>query len=381
MVAPMIFVIGGTGAQGIPVVRGLVSDDSYAVRVLTRDTESRRAKLLTDLSPSVELLQGNLTSEASLRAGLKDCYGAFVNIDGFTTGEKVEMFWAIRIYELAIESGVKFFVFSSLEYGYKLGAYDPKYRTGHYDGKGRIAEWILSQHASNKGKPFYNMRVATFTTGPYIEMTTALGTPVTPSIEQDETGENQVVWRLPLTNDGAIAHVSLDDCEQYVRWLFDNQERADGMDLAVAIEHVHYADLAAAFERVTGHKARFVDVSFEEYWKNGPMNTRGDNASGVQVKKDDSDSMTVRENFTGFWHLWRDSGYNKGLIKRDYGLLDEIHPKRIRSAEEYFQREEEKAKQRGMPTLWDRVTSGAGHPLKIAEDRMKNMTEQREGPI
>lgn len=50
------------------------------------------------------------------------------------------MFWATRIYELAIVSGIKFFVFSGLEYGYRLGGCDPKYRTGHYDGKGRIAE-------------------------------------------------------------------------------------------------------------------------------------------------------------------------------------------------------------------------------------------------
>ncbi|PON20667.1 hypothetical protein TGAM01_v210452 [Trichoderma gamsii] len=171
------------------------------------------------------------------------------------------------------------------------------------------------------------MRMATFTTGPYIEMATALGTLVTLKIEHDKTGEHQVLWRLPLTNDGAIAHVSIDDCEQYVRWLFDNQERADGMDLAMTIEHVHYAELAAAFEHVTGHKAQFINISSEERWKDGPMSSRGENASGVQVNKGEPDSMTVRENFTGFWHLWRDSGYNKGLIKRDYKLLDAIHPK------------------------------------------------------
>lgn len=39
--------------------------------------------------------------------------------------------------------------------------------------------------------------------------------------------------------------------------------------------------------------------------------------------------ITVRENFTGFWNLWRDSGKNQGIITRDYKLLNKIHPNRI----------------------------------------------------
>ena len=49
--------------------------------------------------------------------------------------------------------------------------------------------------------------------------------------------------------------MSLEDCGYYVRWLFDHPERANGMDLVVAIDHVAYADLAAAFEKVTGDPA------------------------------------------------------------------------------------------------------------------------------
>ena len=41
-----IFVIGGTGAQGMPIVRALVADKKYSVRVLTRDSSSPRAQEL-----------------------------------------------------------------------------------------------------------------------------------------------------------------------------------------------------------------------------------------------------------------------------------------------------------------------------------------------
>ena len=35
-----IFVIGGTGAQGMPIIRALVADKKYSVRFLTRDPMS-----------------------------------------------------------------------------------------------------------------------------------------------------------------------------------------------------------------------------------------------------------------------------------------------------------------------------------------------------
>jgi uncharacterized protein YbjT (DUF2867 family) len=35
-----IFVIGGTGAQGMPIIRALVADKKYSARFLTRDPMS-----------------------------------------------------------------------------------------------------------------------------------------------------------------------------------------------------------------------------------------------------------------------------------------------------------------------------------------------------
>lgn len=74
-----IFVVGGTGAQGIPVVRGLVKDKKYFCRVLTRDTKSARAQQLLALG-NVELIEGTFASEKDLRNGFRGCDGAFVNV-------------------------------------------------------------------------------------------------------------------------------------------------------------------------------------------------------------------------------------------------------------------------------------------------------------
>jgi hypothetical protein len=333
-----IFVIGGTGAQGMPVVRDLVADGKYSVRVLTRDASSSRAKALLALG-NVSIVEGSFADDDVLREGFRGCDGAFVNIDGFNTGEKTEMYWAIRSYEIAIEEGIKFFVYGNLDYALKKSGYDSKFRTGHYDGKGRIAEWILSQNQSNRDR----MGAAVFTSGPYIEMAISPLTPMTPSVE-----DGVVTWRVPL-GQGTVPHVALDDCGYYVRWLFDHPRLANGMNLEVAIGDITYAELAVAFETVTGHPARFIDTSLEDYWA-GSHNGVADQPAGYNADPNDKSTMSFRDNFTGFWNMWKHR-----IITRDYDLLDEIHPNRIKSAEEWFRREDKLGRDLGKGSLWDRV--------------------------
>ncbi|MEZ0365028.1 NmrA family NAD(P)-binding protein [Mycobacterium sp. pUA109] len=349
-----IFVVGGTGAQGMPIIRALVADKRYSVRFLSRDPGSRRAKELLALE-NVSVLEGSFADEDILREGFRGCDGAFINIDGFNTGEKTETYWAIRSYEIAIEEGIKFFVYGNLDYGLKKAGYDSRFRTGHYDGKGRMGEWILFQNQDNRDR----MGAAIFTTGPYIEMTLSPGTPMAPTLE-----DGVLTWRVPLGN-GAVPHVSLEDCGYYVRWLFDHPERANGMDLEVAVEDVDYAELAAAFEKVTGHPAQYVDTDLDTYWTNGPLSQIANTPAGYNADPNDKSTMTVRDNFTGFWNLWRHR-----IVKRDYALLDEIHPNRIKSAEQWFTRQDQSAKEQGYSGLWDKVQPENWTPvLKVGEDK------------
>ncbi len=64
-----IFVIGGTGAQGIPVIQALVKDKKYFCRVLSRDPNSVRAKSLVALG-NVEIVEGTFADEDVLRKGV-----------------------------------------------------------------------------------------------------------------------------------------------------------------------------------------------------------------------------------------------------------------------------------------------------------------------
>ena len=77
---------------------------------------------------------------------------------------------------------------------------------------------------------------------------------------------------------------------------------------------------------------------------------------------------SVRDNFTGFWNTWK---YE--LVQRDYTLLDEIHPNRIKSVEEWLKREDQLGRELGKGSLWERVQPenlySTPPVLKMAEDK------------
>jgi uncharacterized protein YbjT (DUF2867 family) len=142
MASKNLLVIGGTGAQGAAVVRHLaLSQDTYNIKVLTRNARSREAlELLSLNSPksAVSLIEGDCFNETDLHAAFAGIDATFVNTNGFATGAKGEIFWSIRIYEIAQWAGVKHFVYSGLSYVSKLAGFDPRYRCGHKDAKGQF---------------------------------------------------------------------------------------------------------------------------------------------------------------------------------------------------------------------------------------------------
>ncbi|KAI0913072.1 hypothetical protein F4823DRAFT_622464 [Ustulina deusta] len=363
----LVAIIGGTGAQGVPVVRELLESGNYSVRVLTRDTNSDRFKELQSYGP-IEGVVGTFASEESLRATFRGAWGAFVNIDGFNSGEKTEIFWTIRdhAWELAIEEGVKFYVHGNIDYGYKKSGFRPEFHCGHIDAKGRVAEWILAQNRDAMVRE--RMRSAVFTTGPYIEMTLGANTPFPPTVE-----DSVAVWRAPLAG-GAIPFTALDDVGVFVKFLFDNADgEADGLDLQVALDHVTFDAYVRAFSEVTGKPARWVDDDLDEHidvtW--GPA---ADRPAGYNADPNDPATMTLRRNFKAWFTLYRNSGGNKGVIQRDYALLDRIYPQRINSVEAWLRRENEKGLRLGLGSLWDRIQPGnLGHVLKLTEDQRKGM--------
>ncbi len=121
----------------------LTRDGKYHVRVQTRNPDHRIAKELAQL-PNVTFHVGHIESDQLLREAMQGMDAVFFNANSFAIGEKAEIFWSMRAFELAIEAGVKFFQFSNLEYALKRGGYDPKFRCAHLDSKGRVGGTALN---------------------------------------------------------------------------------------------------------------------------------------------------------------------------------------------------------------------------------------------
>ncbi|KAK3670046.1 hypothetical protein LTR78_010077 [Recurvomyces mirabilis] len=294
-----VLVIGGTGAQGLPVVKALSQSGRYTARVLTRNLGSKRAREISKLS-NVTLIQGSQDNQKDLHKAFKGVWGAWVNTDGFTLGEKNELFYGIRAYEIARHEGVQHYIYAGTDYAVKDADWDANFHWGHNDAKGRVADLILSHKHDG-------MKVSVLTTGPYMDMLF------------DERG------KIPL--------IAVEDVGAYSLWMFENPSESTGLQLKVATDAVTFEEIAGVFTKVTGKKAVHEYVPLEQYllaaepYPDAPANW----AAGPDAPRDES-TMTWRENFGPWWRYW-----GEGFCEnRDFALLDRIHPKRIKSLEEWM---------------------------------------------
>lgn len=268
---------------------------------------------------------GSTDDESVLRSAFADVDYAFVNINSFALGIKNEIYWGIRIFEIAVQSGVKHYIWSSLDNYAASTGFNEELRCGHYYGKGHVEQWMAAL-------PQMKMKWSILTTGPYIEMLSERLRPV------KREADGVYVFRAPLAN-GAVPFVHLDDLGPYVHWILSHPTESAGLNLKVAIEHVSYAHLVDSFTRVTGETAVYENPSIEEYFAEGPFTPVAEVKLGAQTAgEDDTSLLTYRDNFSAWWRLYQGSGGNKGLIRRDYEFLDRIFPDRVKSVEQWMRK-------------------------------------------
>jgi hypothetical protein len=231
------------------------------------------------------------------------------------------------------------------------------------DGKGRIGQFILAQGQEGR------MKSSILTTGPYMDMLfDAMFVPqkqedgsflwTNPASKCDQLSDGYSFNIRPAneTEDGKIPLTALDDVGHYSLWLFDNIEESAGLDLVVGTEEVSFSEIAKTFSSVTGTTGIHVYVPLEQYlpaaepYPGAPANW----ALGPDAPRDES-VQTWRANFSAWWRYWGEGH----AIRRDFVMLDKIHPQRIKSLAE-----------------WMKKVGYEGEPkrvLKGMEDRADNM--------
>lgn len=135
---PTVLVLGGAGAQNSVVIKTLSAAGSWSIKLLTRSATSEHAAEIGNY-PNVELIEGDCYNEEDLVSSFKDVDACYINTNGFAVGEKNEIYWGIRMYEIARWAGVKHFIYSSLPYVSMNGNFDPKRRVPFVDGKAKVA--------------------------------------------------------------------------------------------------------------------------------------------------------------------------------------------------------------------------------------------------
>jgi hypothetical protein len=178
--------------------------------------------------------------------------------------------------------------------------------------------------------PTTPMAWSVLSTGPYAER---LWEPTNVPVK-DANGT--YVFKLPLGKTGAMPLVALEEIGIYAQWMFEHLERSAGLHLGVAIAHVSGTDLATAFEAVTGNKARYEEIPIQAVLDRMPPGKIGSKGSPGY---DDPTLKTPAEHFGPWYQIFRESGGNTGLWTKDYGLLDEIIPSRIKTVEEWMRKE------------------------------------------
>jgi uncharacterized protein YbjT (DUF2867 family) len=299
-----------------------LAQHGFNVRVLTRNQDSNNSKKLAAIQ-NVSLCTGTPDDEDSLRKAFAGIDYAFVNLNSWPLGIKNEIYWGIRVFEIAVQSGVQHYIWSSLDNYFHENRYDDALRVGHYYGKGHVQQWMTAL-------PQTPMRWSILTTSPYIEQLYDVQLP-----KKLESGEYD--FRLPL-DDGAIPYTCLDDLGYYVRWIFTHPEKSAGLDVKLSVEHVSLEQLASTFTQVTGKPAKATNLTIDEWFKESAFAANLDKKIGSSAAPNDPSLLTVNENFSAWWRLYQRSGGNRGILKRDYELLDEIHPQRTRSLKQWMER-------------------------------------------
>ncbi|MCX6834857.1 MAG: NmrA/HSCARG family protein [candidate division Zixibacteria bacterium] len=253
----IIAVIGATGAQGGGLVRAILNDRSgqFAVRALTRDVNSDKAKELAKLG--AEVVAVDVDDPESLKKAFRGAYGAYcVTFFWEHFAPEKELAQARNMAEAAKAVGLKHVIWSTLEDTRKLvplsddrmPTLQGKYKVPHFDAKGE-ANQIFSQ----LGVPttflltsFYWDNFIHFGMGP----------------KADQSGKLAITFPM---GDRMLPGIAAEDIGKCAFGIFAKGQEYIGKTVGIAGEHLTGEQMAAVFTLVLGKEVKYSAVEPEVY--------------------------------------------------------------------------------------------------------------------
>ncbi|MCP1274583.1 NmrA/HSCARG family protein [Gluconobacter albidus] len=150
MPKPIILITGATGQQGGATIREMMRRaERWHIRALVRDLQAPKAMVLAKLG--VELMQGNLDHEHSLRTALRGVHGVLSVQSPMKIGPAGEERQGKLLATLAAQSGVRHFVQCS------AGGAERRSGVPHFESK-----WAIEKHIAALGLTATILRPAAF---------------------------------------------------------------------------------------------------------------------------------------------------------------------------------------------------------------------------
>jgi hypothetical protein len=248
--------------------------------------------------PTVKLLHGSYTTEAGLRTALADQDVVFFNVDSFSVGEPFEYFWTFRAYEIAVQSKIKWFIYSGADSVDSFVAHGlaEEYRNSHNVVAARLSGWLAAQ-------PLDRLPWSVITGGVYAEMLNRLLKP----LPQDDG----YVFKLPVHKESIMPLSPLDNYGVALKWVLEHPQESIGKFVSGGPFQLTFEQIAYALEQYTGKKTEFQAVTIDEWMEriSASIDPQGRLPRGTSP--DDTTSFTFRKSFGAWWSIWRDNRISK----------------------------------------------------------------------
>jgi uncharacterized protein YbjT (DUF2867 family) len=274
--------VGATGAQGGGLVRAILadSDGEFAVRALTRNVDSDKAKALK--KAGAEVVRADLDDEKSLEKAFAGAYGAFcvTNFWEHFSPEK-EYSQAGNMARAAKAAGVQHVIWSTLEDTRKqvplnderMPTLQGKYKVPHFDAKGE-ADQIFRE----VGVPttflvtsFYWDNFIHFGAGP------------------KRGPDGKLALTFPM-DDKKLPGIAVEDIGKTALSIFKRGKELIGKTIAIAGEHLSGEQLAQKMSKALDKEITYHSVPPEVYRSFG-FPGADDMGNMFQFKRDFNDSF------------------------------------------------------------------------------------------
>lgn len=237
----IIAVIGATGLQGKGVIKGLLQNEKFIIRAITRNPDHYSGK-------AHEVALGDLTKSETLAKAFENVYGVFAVTNFWERGGTDEMAQGTNAINAAKKAGVKHFIWSTLPNVEMLS--EGKLHVPHFTGKAKVDDGVR-----NAGFEYYTFVQAPF----YFQNLSGM---LSPQPRED----GSLGWALPIDPSKKVIHMAdIDDLGKVVAGAFLNPEKSGkGAYLSLAAGLFSFNEVLEAF-KANGKEINFNQVPEEVF--------------------------------------------------------------------------------------------------------------------